>query len=163
MLMWGRPHPALKIHISAVTKAVLEEFGCFELELRGDVEMKVSAHRPNPPQLGTTQLAMGYPLYPNPSGATGSLPTPQSHWGIGNPWALIPVGQWEPFGPRSQRGNGNPLDPNPNPHPNEALGTPAPQTQLGNGNPLGPDPSGAMGTLWTLTPIPMGQWEPFGP
>uniref|UniRef100_A0A8C8BJJ3 Guanylate cyclase n=1 Tax=Otus sunia TaxID=257818 RepID=A0A8C8BJJ3_9STRI len=31
---------ALKIHISAVTKAVLEEFGCFELELRGDVEMK---------------------------------------------------------------------------------------------------------------------------
>ncbi|XP_027489214.1 atrial natriuretic peptide receptor 1-like [Corapipo altera] len=31
---------ALKIHISGVTKAVLEEFGCFELELRGDVEMK---------------------------------------------------------------------------------------------------------------------------
>lgn len=99
MLMWGRPHPALKIHISAVTKAVLEEFGCFELELRGDVEMKVSAHRPNPPQLGTTQWAMGYPLYPNPSGAMGSLPTPQSHWGIGNPWAPIPAGQWEPFGP----------------------------------------------------------------
>ncbi|XP_066193808.1 atrial natriuretic peptide receptor 1 isoform X2 [Sylvia atricapilla] len=33
-------HTALKIHISEVTKAVLEEFGCFELELRGDVEMK---------------------------------------------------------------------------------------------------------------------------
>ncbi|XP_064355108.1 atrial natriuretic peptide receptor 1 [Dromaius novaehollandiae] len=31
---------ALKIHISAVTGAVLEEFGCFELQLRGDVEMK---------------------------------------------------------------------------------------------------------------------------
>ncbi|KAM6999311.1 atrial natriuretic peptide receptor 1 [Melospiza melodia melodia] len=31
---------ALKIHISGVTKAVLEEFGGFELELRGDVEMK---------------------------------------------------------------------------------------------------------------------------
>ncbi|XP_074175093.1 atrial natriuretic peptide receptor 1 isoform X2 [Rhinolophus sinicus] len=31
---------ALKIHLSSETKAVLEEFGEFELELRGDVEMK---------------------------------------------------------------------------------------------------------------------------
>ena len=34
-------HPALKIHVSSTTKEVLDEFGCFELELRGDVEMKV--------------------------------------------------------------------------------------------------------------------------
>ncbi|XP_015685711.1 atrial natriuretic peptide receptor 2, partial [Protobothrops mucrosquamatus] len=31
---------ALKIHISAATKEILDEFGCFLLELRGDVEMK---------------------------------------------------------------------------------------------------------------------------
>uniref|UniRef100_A0A8C0G5R2 Guanylate cyclase n=1 Tax=Chelonoidis abingdonii TaxID=106734 RepID=A0A8C0G5R2_CHEAB len=31
---------ALKIHLSSATKSVLEEVGCFELELRGDVEMK---------------------------------------------------------------------------------------------------------------------------
>ncbi|XP_074837182.1 atrial natriuretic peptide receptor 1 isoform X2 [Carettochelys insculpta] len=31
---------ALKIHLSSATKSVLEEFGCFELELRGDVEIK---------------------------------------------------------------------------------------------------------------------------
>ncbi|XP_067395400.1 atrial natriuretic peptide receptor 1 isoform X1 [Emydura macquarii macquarii] len=31
---------ALKIHLSSATKGVLEEVGCFELELRGDVEMK---------------------------------------------------------------------------------------------------------------------------
>uniref|UniRef100_A0A8D2CHT8 Guanylate cyclase n=1 Tax=Sus scrofa TaxID=9823 RepID=A0A8D2CHT8_PIG len=31
---------ALKIHLSSETRAVLEEFGGFELELRGDVEMK---------------------------------------------------------------------------------------------------------------------------
>ncbi|XP_061462231.1 atrial natriuretic peptide receptor 1 [Rhineura floridana] len=31
---------ALKIHLSGTTKSILEEFGCFELELRGDVEMK---------------------------------------------------------------------------------------------------------------------------
>ncbi|XP_019412305.1 PREDICTED: atrial natriuretic peptide receptor 1 isoform X2 [Crocodylus porosus] len=31
---------ALKIHLSAATCTVLEEFGCFHLELRGDVEMK---------------------------------------------------------------------------------------------------------------------------
>ncbi|CAM5175142.1 unnamed protein product [Eretmochelys imbricata] len=31
---------ALKIHLSSATKCVLEEVGCFELELRGDVEMK---------------------------------------------------------------------------------------------------------------------------
>ena len=33
--------PALRIHLSSETKAVLEEFDGFELELRGDVEMKV--------------------------------------------------------------------------------------------------------------------------
>ncbi|KAM9293954.1 atrial natriuretic peptide receptor 1 [Gastrophryne carolinensis] len=31
---------ALKIHVSTATRDVLEEFNCFELELRGDVEMK---------------------------------------------------------------------------------------------------------------------------
>ncbi|XP_053224656.1 atrial natriuretic peptide receptor 1 isoform X1 [Podarcis raffonei] len=31
---------ALKIHLSGTTKSILEEFGCFDLELRGDVEMK---------------------------------------------------------------------------------------------------------------------------
>ncbi|XP_073540516.1 atrial natriuretic peptide receptor 2 isoform X4 [Phyllobates terribilis] len=31
---------ALKIHISSATKEVLDEFGCFQLELRGDIEMK---------------------------------------------------------------------------------------------------------------------------
>ncbi|XP_029439074.1 atrial natriuretic peptide receptor 2 [Rhinatrema bivittatum] len=31
---------ALKIHVSSTTKEVLDEFGCFELLLRGDVEMK---------------------------------------------------------------------------------------------------------------------------
>lgn len=44
----GAPHlppplssAALRIHLSSETKAVLEEFDAFELELRGDVEMKV--------------------------------------------------------------------------------------------------------------------------
>lgn len=32
---------ALKIHVSSATKEVLDEFGYFELQLRGDVEMKV--------------------------------------------------------------------------------------------------------------------------
>ncbi|XP_056409707.1 atrial natriuretic peptide receptor 2 [Hyla sarda] len=31
---------ALKIHISSATKEVLDEFSCFQLELRGDIEMK---------------------------------------------------------------------------------------------------------------------------
>lgn len=31
---------ALKIHVSSATKEVLDEFGYFDLELRGDVEMK---------------------------------------------------------------------------------------------------------------------------
>ncbi|KAI7798398.1 atrial natriuretic peptide receptor 1 precursor [Triplophysa rosa] len=31
---------ALKIHMSEATQAILEEFNCFQLELRGDVEMK---------------------------------------------------------------------------------------------------------------------------
>lgn len=33
---------ALKIHLSSATKEVLDEFGYFDLQLRGDVEMKVS-------------------------------------------------------------------------------------------------------------------------
>lgn len=32
---------ALKIHLSSATKEVLDEFGYFDLQLRGDVEMKV--------------------------------------------------------------------------------------------------------------------------
>lgn len=35
------PTPALKIHVSSTTKDALDELGCFQLELRGDVEMKV--------------------------------------------------------------------------------------------------------------------------
>lgn len=31
---------ALKIHVSSATKEVLDEFGYFDLQLRGDVEMK---------------------------------------------------------------------------------------------------------------------------
>ncbi|KAM8960982.1 atrial natriuretic peptide receptor 2 [Pelodytes ibericus] len=31
---------ALRIHISSATKEVLDEFGCFRLDLRGDIEMK---------------------------------------------------------------------------------------------------------------------------
>lgn len=34
------PPSALKIHVSEATRAVLQEFNCFQLELRGDVEMK---------------------------------------------------------------------------------------------------------------------------
>lgn len=34
---------ALKIHVSSTTKDALDELGCFQLELRGDVEMKVMA------------------------------------------------------------------------------------------------------------------------
>lgn len=32
---------ALKIHVSPQTKEVLETFGTFDLELRGEIEMKV--------------------------------------------------------------------------------------------------------------------------
>jgi len=32
---------ALKIHVSAATKSLLDQFGTFELQLRGEVEMKV--------------------------------------------------------------------------------------------------------------------------
>lgn len=39
---------ALKIHLSSETKAVLEEFDGFELELRGDVEMKVEKNSLDP-------------------------------------------------------------------------------------------------------------------
>ncbi|KAM4708122.1 atrial natriuretic peptide receptor 2 [Discoglossus pictus] len=31
---------ALRIHMSSATKEILDEFGCFQLELRGDIEMK---------------------------------------------------------------------------------------------------------------------------
>lgn len=31
---------ALKIHVSEATRSVLQELNCFQLELRGDVEMK---------------------------------------------------------------------------------------------------------------------------
>lgn len=34
---------ALKIHVSSATKEVLDEFGYFDLQLRGDVEMKARA------------------------------------------------------------------------------------------------------------------------
>jgi atrial natriuretic peptide receptor A len=33
---------ALKIHISIQTKEILDDFGTFEVELRGEIEMKVS-------------------------------------------------------------------------------------------------------------------------
>uniref|UniRef100_A0A672RNQ0 Atrial natriuretic peptide receptor 2 n=1 Tax=Sinocyclocheilus grahami TaxID=75366 RepID=A0A672RNQ0_SINGR len=33
-------HASLKIHVSSATQDVLQEFNCFQLELRGDVEMK---------------------------------------------------------------------------------------------------------------------------
>lgn len=33
---------ALKIHVSPVTKAILDRYGMFDLECRGEVEMKVS-------------------------------------------------------------------------------------------------------------------------
>ena len=32
---------AMKIHVSPVTKSILDKFGTYQLELRGDVEMKV--------------------------------------------------------------------------------------------------------------------------
>lgn len=31
---------ALKIHVSAATRDVLQEFNCFQLELRGDISVK---------------------------------------------------------------------------------------------------------------------------
>lgn len=33
-------YTALKIHVSAATRDVLQEFNCFQLELRGDIEVK---------------------------------------------------------------------------------------------------------------------------
>ena len=36
------PSAALKIHVSPFTKDILDNFGVFQLELRGGVEMKVS-------------------------------------------------------------------------------------------------------------------------
>ena len=48
--------PALKIHVSPQTKEVLDTFGCFELECRGEVEMKVII------QLFTSSLQNKNPL-----------------------------------------------------------------------------------------------------
>lgn len=31
---------ALKIHVSAATRQVLQDFKCFQLELRGDIQVK---------------------------------------------------------------------------------------------------------------------------
>lgn len=31
---------ALKIHVSAATRDVLQEFNCFQLELRGEIDVK---------------------------------------------------------------------------------------------------------------------------
>jgi len=39
--VWWVSFPALKIHVSPVTKELLDQFGTFLLELRGEVEMKV--------------------------------------------------------------------------------------------------------------------------
>ena len=38
---------ALRIHLSSATKEVLDEFGYFDLQLRGDVEMKVRQTKRN--------------------------------------------------------------------------------------------------------------------
>ncbi|XP_041810674.1 atrial natriuretic peptide receptor 1 [Chelmon rostratus] len=35
---------ALKIHVSEATRQVLQEFGCFQLQLRGEIEMKGKGH-----------------------------------------------------------------------------------------------------------------------
>uniref|UniRef100_A0A669D1F7 Guanylate cyclase n=1 Tax=Oreochromis niloticus TaxID=8128 RepID=A0A669D1F7_ORENI len=42
---------ALKIHVSSATKEVLDEFGYFDLQLRGDVEMKVGTRHLNETKL----------------------------------------------------------------------------------------------------------------
>ena len=35
-----RSPPALKIHVSSATRAVLQDFSSFQLELRGDISVK---------------------------------------------------------------------------------------------------------------------------
>jgi atrial natriuretic peptide receptor A len=40
-------YTALKIHVSPATKALLDSFGTFRLELRGDIEMKARKFLPN--------------------------------------------------------------------------------------------------------------------
>lgn len=40
VLIFAACFSALKIHVSSATKEVLDEFGYFDLQLRGDVEMK---------------------------------------------------------------------------------------------------------------------------
>uniref|UniRef100_A0A670JVH9 Guanylate cyclase n=1 Tax=Podarcis muralis TaxID=64176 RepID=A0A670JVH9_PODMU len=56
---------ALKIHVSSTTKENLDEFGCFELELRGDVEMKVggASRGEKDPSSSTPNLPIAAPLY----------------------------------------------------------------------------------------------------
>lgn len=86
------PYPALKIHLSSETKAVLEEFGGFELELRGDVEMKVEKEAP----------ALTTPWVPEPVTLPGPFSSSQPHSHQVGKWAcpshpmllfLFPPGQ----------------------------------------------------------------------
>uniref|UniRef100_A0A452S615 Guanylate cyclase n=1 Tax=Ursus americanus TaxID=9643 RepID=A0A452S615_URSAM len=64
---------ALKIHLSSETKAVLEEFGGFELELRGDIEMKVEKEAP----ALTIPWSPGRVIFPQaPSQAANPTPIP---------------------------------------------------------------------------------------
>lgn len=74
-------YPALKIHLSSETKAVLEEFDGFELELRGDVEMKVkkkSLAFPTPWSQRVPRLLPSLSLLSN-LGKWVCFPTPNSH------------------------------------------------------------------------------------
>lgn len=63
--------PAGKIHVSSATKAILDKFGTFQLEQRGDVELKgkgtvttfwlnstteAEARAPTPPQLTNDEV-----------------------------------------------------------------------------------------------------------
>uniref|UniRef100_A0A452V4L5 Guanylate cyclase n=1 Tax=Ursus maritimus TaxID=29073 RepID=A0A452V4L5_URSMA len=65
---------ALKIHLSSETKAVLEEFGGFELELRGDIEMKVEKEAP----ALTIPWSPGRVIFPQaPSQAANPTPIPK--------------------------------------------------------------------------------------
>lgn len=144
--------PALKIHISAVTKAVLEEFGCFELELRGDVEMKVSPSVPKMPQIPPLQRGVlggscptrsplcmcilqpcwGYehPLHPDLCANGYSLhPKP---WGYGHPLHPKSGDKRHPLYP-NLCANGYPMDPRP-----WGSGHPLHPKSWGNGHPMDP-------------------------
>uniref|UniRef100_A0A8C6ZHX9 Guanylate cyclase n=1 Tax=Nothoprocta perdicaria TaxID=30464 RepID=A0A8C6ZHX9_NOTPE len=65
---------ALKIHVSSTTKEVLDEFGCFELELRGDVEMKV---RPGPARWWLSGNTARGPVGPQPRPPISDVMTPE--------------------------------------------------------------------------------------